>query len=320
MGETTGRTVADLGEFGLIEAIRSQQPAGSGVLLGAGDDAAVVAAPDGRVVISTDVLVEGVHFKGEWAPPEDIGRRAAAATLSDIAAMGASATALVVSLTGPSAMSENWALGLAKGLAEEAAVVGASVVGGDLSAGRQVGISVTGIGDLAGLAPVTRAGARSGDVVALAGRQGWAAAGLAVLSRGFRSPRVLVEAYRRPQPPYPSGPAAARAGATAMIDISDGLVADAGHIAAASGVSIDLDPAALPVADELRSAAAAFNADPLAWVLTGGDDHALLATFPAGQALPDEFQRLGQVLPADRAPVLLAGQPWTEEDGFEHFR
>ncbi len=319
MGATTARTVADLGEFGLIEAIRSQQPTGPGVILGAGDDAAVVAAPDGRVVISTDVLVEGVHFKGEWAPPEDIGRRAAAATLADIAAMGATATGLVVSLTGPPAMSANWALSMARGLAEEAALVGASVVGGDLSAGRQVCIAVTGIGDLGGVDPVTRTGARPGDVVALAGRQGWAAAGLAVLSRGFRSPRVLVEAYRRPQPPYASGPVAARAGATAMIDISDGLVADAGHIAEASSVSIDLDPASLPVAEELTAAAAAFNADPLVWVLSGGDDHALLATFPAG-AVPEGFRPLGRVLAQDRAAVLLAGQPWAEEDGFEHFR
>lgn len=320
MGETTGRTVADLGEFGLIEAIRSQQDPGPGVLLGPGDDAAVVAAPDSRVVISTDVLVEGVHFKGEWAPPEDIGRRAAAATLADLASMGATATALVVSLTGPSAMASTWALGLAGGLAQEAALVGASVVGGDLSAGRQVSISVTGIGDLAGVDPVTRAGAKPGDTVALAGRQGWAAAGLAVLSRGFRSPRVLVDAYRSPQPPYQCGPIAARAGATAMIDISDGLVADAAHIGDASGVSIDIDPALLPVADELRSAAAAFNADPLSWVLTGGDDHPLLATFPSGADIPEGFQPLGRVVPADRAPVLVAGQPWTEEDGFEHFR
>lgn len=314
------RTVADLGEFGLIDRIRTQQPQGPGVLLGAGDDAAVVAAPDGRVVISTDVLVEGVHFKGEWASAEDIGRRAAAATLADIAAMGATATGLVVALVGPPAMSAQWALDLASGLAQEAAIVGASVVGGDLSRGRQVVISVTGIGDLAGVEPVTRAGARPGDVVALAGRQGWAAAGLAVLSRGFRSPRVIVAAYRSPQPPYAAGPLAARSGATAMCDISDGLLADAGHIARASSVSIDIDPGALPLADELRAAASAFNVDPLHWVLAGGDDHALLATFPAGAALPDGFVAIGRVDEAGEAAVLVGGQDWTGETGHEHFR
>ena len=320
MGESAGPTVADLGEFGLIDAIRTQQSAGAGVLLGAGDDAAVVAAPDGRVVISTDVLVEGVHFRGEWASAEEIGRRAAAATLADIASMGATATALVVSLTGPPGMSAQWALDLARGLAEEAALVGASVVGGDLSRGRQVVVCVTGIGDLAGLEPVTRSGARAGDVLAMAGRQGWAAAGLAVLSRGFRSPRTIVEAYRRPQPPYAAGPAAARAGARAMCDISDGMLADAGHIAVASGVTIDLDPALLPVPEELRAAAAAFNADPMAWILAGGDDHALLAAFPAGTPLPDGFRRIGLVEPAGELPVLVAGQRWSGETGHEHFR
>lgn len=314
------RTVADLGEFGLIDRIRTQQPQGPGVLLGAGDDAAVVAAPDGRVVISTDVLVEGVHFKGEWASAQDIGRRAAAATLADIASMGATATGLVVALVGPPAMSAQWALGVAAGLAAEAALVGASVVGGDLSKGKQVVISVTGIGDLAGAAPVTRSGARPGDVVALAGRQGWAAAGLAVLSRGFRSPRVIVEAYRSPAPPYAAGPLAARSGATAMCDISDGLLADAAHIARASKVSIDIDPTALPLAEELRAAASAFNVDPLSWVLTGGDDHALLATFPAGGGVPEGFTVIGRVEQAAESPVLVGGQGWAGEGGHEHFR
>ncbi len=270
MGGSAAKTVADLGEFGLIAAIRSRQQDGPRVILGAGDDAAVVAAPDGRVVISTDVLVESVHFKGEWASAADIGHRAAAATLADIAAMGATATALVVSLTGPAAMSAQWAVDLAEGIAEEAALVGASVVGGDLSRGRQLVIGVTGIGDLAGAPPVTRGGAKPGDVLAMAGRQGWAAAGLAVLSRGFRSPRAIVEAYRRPQPPYAAGPAAANAGATSMIDISDGLLADCAHLAEASDVTINVDPATLPIPDELRAASSAFNVDPLTWVLGGG--------------------------------------------------
>ncbi len=132
------------------------------------------------------------------------------------------------------------------------------------------------------VAPVLRSGARPGDVVALAGRQGWAAAGLAVLGRGFRSPRVLVEAYQRPEPPYAAGAAAARAGATAMIDVSDGLLADAGHIAADSGVAIDIDRSAFELADPMRAVGSALGVDPMQFILGGGDDHAILATFPAG--------------------------------------
>ena len=320
MSDLAGMTVADLGEFGLIGRITARQPAGSGVLVGAGDDAAVVAAPDGRTVISTDVLVEGVHFKGEWAGAEDIGRRAAAASLADIAAMGATATALVVGLAGPAGMSAQWAVDCGSGLAQEAAVVGASVVGGDLSRSRQLFISVTAIGDLAGREPVRRSGAREGHVVALAGRQGWAAAGLTVLSRGFRSPRVLVDAYRRPQPPYELGPAAAAAGASAMCDLSDGLVADAARLGAASGVTIEIDPAALPIPGELADAAAAFNVDVLTWVLTGGDDHALLACFPHSADLPDGFIPIGSVGAAGEEPVLVGGRPWAGEGGHEHFR
>ena len=141
-----------------------------------------------------------------------------------------------------------------------------------------------------------------------------------MLSRGFRSPRVLVEAYRRPQPPYGAGPHAARAGATALIDVSDGLIADAGHIARASGVSINLDPAALPVAEELRAAASAFNLDPMSWVLSGGDDHALLATFAAAEDVPAEFRIIGRTEEEGDAPVLLGGHPWAGESGHEHFR
>lgn len=320
MSELAGKTVADLGEFGLIDRITARQPAGSGVLVGAGDDAAVVSAPDGRTVISTDVLVEGVHFKGEWAGAEDIGRRAAAASLADIAAMGATATALVVGLAGPAGMSAQWAVDCGAGLAEEAAVVGASVVGGDLSRSRQLFISVTAIGDLAGRDPVRRSGAKVGHVVALGGRQGWAAAGLTVLSRGFRSPRVLVDAYRRPQPPYELGPAAAAAGASAMCDVSDGLVADAARLGAASGVTIDIDPTALPVPGELSDAAAAFNVEALTWVLTGGDDHALLACFPQSAALPEGFIPIGTVGSAAEESVLVGGRAWNGEGGHEHFR
>ena len=136
------------------------------------------------------------------------------------------------------------------------------------------------------VAPVLRSGAEPGDVVALAGRQGWAAGGLAVLGRGFRSPRVLVEAYRRPEPPYAAGQVAADAGATAMIDVSDGLLADAGHIADASGVSIDIRREAFEIAEPLHAVGSALGADPLQFILGGGDDHALLACFPTRTPYP----------------------------------
>ena len=140
-----------------------------------------------------------------------------------------------------------------------------------------------------------RSGAAAGDVLALAGRQGWSAGGLAVLSRGFRSPRVLVEAYRRPAPPYDAGPAAAEAGATSMIDVSDGLLADAGHLAAGSGVAIDVHTGALEVPEPLHAVAAATGADPVSFVLGGGEDHSLLATFPdaGGRAGRLDRHRLG---------------------------
>jgi thiamine-monophosphate kinase len=159
---------------------------------------------------------------------------------------------------------------------------------------------VTALGDLGGRAPVLRSGARSGDVVALAGRLGWSACGLAVLRRGFSSPVAAVAAHRRPTPPYAAGPAAAVAGARAMCDVSDGLLADAGHIAADSGVILDLDRGALARAclepkGPLQQVAAALGVDPLSWVLTGGEDHALLATFPPRGALPEGWTAIGTV-------------------------
>ncbi len=184
----------------------------------------------GHVVVSTDLMVEGRHFRRDWASAADVGHRAAAQNLSDINAMGGRATSLTIGLAAPADLPVQWALDFARGFADECALVGASVVGGDLTRADQVVIAVTVLGACT-VAPVVRSGARPATCSRCAGRQGWAAGGLAVLGRGFRSPRVLVEAYRRPEPPYDAGPVAADAGATAMIDVSDGLLADAGHIA-----------------------------------------------------------------------------------------
>lgn len=289
-------TARDVGEFGLIARVIDRLTGSPAVLLGPGDDAAVVSAPDGRVVATTDVLVEGVHFRREWSSGYDVGRKAAAANLADVAAMGARGTALLVGLAAPADLPVAWSLELADGLRDEAAVVGAAVVGGDVVRSDTLVISVTALGDLAGREPVTRAGARAGDVVVLAGELGRSAAGLDLLRAGERTGE-LVDAHRRPTPPYAMGPLLAAAGATSMCDVSDGLVADLGHIARASGVLIDLDPA-----DEL--------------FLTGGEDHALVATLPADVEVPAGARVIGRVLEGEPA-VTVAGAPTA--GGWDHF-
>jgi thiamine-monophosphate kinase len=316
MTGTTG-TVGELGEVALIAAVTARLGTTSAVLLGPGDDAAVVAAPDGRVVATTDMLVEGRHFKRDWSSAADVGVRAAAANLADVAAMGAVPTALLVGLAVPLDLPVQWALELADGLAEEAARAGAAVVGGDLVRGDVVTVSVTALGDLGGRDPVTRAGARPGDLVAVAGRVGWAAAGFAVLSRGFRSPRILVDAHRRPVPPYDEGLRAAGLGATAMVDVSDGLVSDLGHVARASGVSVRLQSDAFHVPQEFRDTARALNADPLQWLLAGGEDHALAATFPPDVDLPMSWSVVGRVEAGEG--VLVDGAEWSGPGGWRSF-
>jgi thiamine-monophosphate kinase len=314
-------TVARTGEFGLIARVTARLPAGPTCLVGPGDDGAVVHAPDGRVVASTDALVDGRHFRRDWSTAQDVGHRAAAANLADIVAMGADPTALLVALCAPPDLDAGWAEELADGLGAEAAIVGASVVGGDMSGSPTLIIAVTALGDLAGRAPVLRSGARPGDVVALAGRIGYAAAGYTVLSRGFRTPKLLVEAYRRPQVPYPAGPQAARLGATAMIDISDGLLSDLRHVATASRVGIDLRRDAFDVPGQMRDAASALGVDPYTWILGGGDDHALAATFPPDVRLPDGWRVVGAVDAEEGGGVTVDGRPYRDGPaGWDHFR
>ena len=304
-----GELISDVGEFGLITRIDAALDGHSaaGVHVGIGDDAAVVGVTGGRVVVSTDMLVEGRHFRRDWSTGADVGAKAAAQNLIDVAVMGARTTTLVVALGLPADLSVEWVTDFYAGLRAEAEARGAAIVGGDLVRSDRVVISVTAIGELTGPDPVLRSGAEPGDVVAVAGRLGWAAAGLSILSRGFRTPRALVDAHRRPEPPYEAAAAAAAGGATAMIDVSDGLVADLGHIARASEVAIEVDPSLLAIAEPVASAAAAFNADPLVWVLTGGEDHAVAATFPADAALPEGFTAIGVV--RDVADVELLEAP-----------
>jgi thiamine-monophosphate kinase len=324
-------------------------PAGPLTSVGIGDDAAVVAAPSGSVVAAVDLLLEGRHFRRDWSGAYDIGVKAAARSLADIAAMGAVNTALLVALAVPGTLPASWPLELADGLAAEAARAGAGIVGGDTARADSVLLSVTALGDLAGRRPVLRSGARPGDVIAVAGPLGRSAAGLALLSAGVAvdaAPEAvarLIAAHQRPSPPYEAGPEAAALGATAMIDVSDGLLADLGHVADASGVALDVDSSSLLVAGEQLVEAAAFlqsqksdsyrtapadSPSPMAldWVLTGGEDHSLVATFPASTQLPSRWRVIGRVRAADdvvaagAAGVTVDGAPHAGPGGWQHFR
>ena len=307
-------TLGDVGEFGLISQLTDRFPLGEQVILGPGDDAALLRIRGGHVVVSTDLMVEGRHFRRDWASASDVGHRAAAQNLSDVNAMGGTAHSLTIGLAAPADLELSWALDFATGFAEECSLVGASVIGGDITRSNEIVIAVTVLGSVE-QAPVLRSGARPGDVLALAGRQGWAAAGLAVLGRGFRSPRAVVQAYQRPEPPYAAGPAGAAAGATSMIDVSDGLLAEAHHLAAQSGVAIDVRTGALEVPEPFHAVAAALGADPITFVLSGGDDHALLATFPGD--VPEGWRVIGSV--GEGEGVTVDGEEYDGPTGWTHF-
>jgi thiamine-monophosphate kinase len=313
----SAHSVGDLGEFGLIRALTGRADATDRITLGIGDDAAVVTAPDGRVVAGTDLLIDGRHFRRDWSTAYDVGRKAAAQNLADIAAMGAVPTALLIGLVVPPDLPSAWVLELYDGLRDECAVVGAGIAGGDVVRGDTVTIAVTALGDLRGRAPVVRSGARPGDVLAVAGWLGWSAAGLEILRHGHRAPRALVEAHRRPEPPYEAGPSAADLGATSMIDVSDGLIADLGPICRASGVGVNIRTEHLDVPQQMRDVARAIGTKPLDWVLTGGEDHALVATFPPETALPARWRVIGEVL--EGKEVTVDGAAFESAGGWDHF-
>lgn len=330
--ETAGPTVGELSEGSLLKRILPRLRTSPATLLGPGDDAAVVAVPDGRVVVSVDTQVQDQDFRLVWpngsrSTGYDVGWKAAAQNLADIAAMGAEATSMVVSVTLPPATPVTWLEELADGLSDAIQALGAhgcSVVGGDLGRGRELSVTVAILGSLSGRRPVLRSGARPADVVALAGTAGRAAAGLALLESGHPAEtlpegmRALLDVQRRPRPPLAAGPAAAKASAHALIDLSDGLVRDAGRVAAASGVSIDLDPGALDrLAEPLQEAARLLGEDARAWVLGGGEDHGLLGVFGPDIPLPAGFTAIGSVTAGP--PQVTVGHLSSETVGWDHF-
>lgn len=333
-------TVAGLSEAELLARIFPRLEMvgqhASATELGPGDDAAIISAPDGRTVISIDTQVQDQDFRLLWnngyrSTGFDVGWKAAAQNLSDINAMGATATSMVVSLTLPPATPVSWVEDLADGLTAGIRELGAancSVAGGDLGRGRELSVTVAVLGTLAGGAAVLRSGARPGDVLALAGTVGRAAAGLALLESEADvdslkpEQRELLDVQCRPRPPLSAGPLARAAGATAMLDISDGLIRDGSRLARASNAVLDLDGDALKrLGKALEPASDLLRMDPLPWVLGGGEDHGLLATFPPGVQLPPGFTAIGSVQApgTNESPgVKIAGQA-AGTGGWDHF-
>jgi thiamine-monophosphate kinase len=313
----SGRTLGEVGEFAVIDRLTRGRPAPGDVVVGPGDDGAVVAAADGRVVVSTDMLVEGRHFRLDWSTPHDIGRKAVAQNAADIEAMGARVTAFVVGFGAPAETSAAQVSALADGMWYEAGRMAAGIVGGDLVSSPQWVVSVTVLGDLGGRAAVLRSGARPGSQLAVAGQLGYSAAGYALWNTGIDRFDELRQRHLVPQPPYRQGQAAAEAGAQAMIDISDGLLGDLRHVADASGVTVDVHTDALSADREaLAGAAEAVGADPWDWVLGGGEDHALVAAFPG--PVPQGWRVIGRVLDGPPA-VVVDGEPWGGNAGWQSF-
>ncbi len=317
-----------LSEGEILRRIFTVLTGSSRAIVGPGDDAAVLDAPGGRVVVTTDTLVHGPDFRLAWTAGRDLGFKAAAVNLADVAAMGARPTALFVALAMPERTSIRFVEDLAAGLREacDELAPGCAVEGGDLTVSDTLTVAVTAVGVLDGVAPVLRSGACTGDVVAIAGEVGLAAHGLAVLFDRFRDaagepvavdPAILssddrraLRAQLRPAPPVGFGAVAAQGGAHALMDVSDGLALDARRMAEASEVTIDVDSAALAEGVDVA----------LDVALDGGEDHALLATFPSGVPLPDGFRAIGRVVPRAAAPVTVDGLPYERAGGWDPYR
>jgi thiamine-monophosphate kinase len=305
-------------EFDLIAMLHRRLPAaGPRLRVGSGDDAAVT-VPGGATATSVDALVEGVHFRrdgdGGFAP-EQIGAKALAAALSDLAAMGAAPGEAYIVLGVPPDATEPELLRLADGLAEVAAATGTAIAGGDVSRAPVLFLSITVVGHAA--RPellVSRGGARPGDLLVLTGELGAAAAGLLLLERPELAAAVTPETAEnlkrrqlRPVPRLRAGAALAAAGANAMIDLSDGLGGDAAHVAAQSQVALRIDAGAIPLAKGLAEVAAAAGQDPLELAASGGEDYELLAALPP-QRLAEAATRIGDAAETSLTPIGEVGE------------
>jgi thiamine-monophosphate kinase len=324
-----------MGEFELLARVRERLPALSArVHLGSGDDAAVT-VPGGATATSVDALVEGVHFRREGRSLAQIGRKALATALSDLAAMGAEPGEAYVVLGVPADLDEDGCLELLDGIVELAASTRTCLAGGDVTRAPVLMLTTTVVGH----APrperfVRRAGAQAGEALVVTGELGGAGAGLLLLDRPEAAsavPAAVAESLRArqldPRPRLDAGLAMAGAGATAMIDISDGLGGDAAHLAESSGVRLRIDAAAIPLAGGVAEVAAAAKADPLQLAASSGEDYELLATMPqerldaaaaaVGAAEDIPLTRIGEVLAGDGVEIRLPGGGLLEPAGFD---
>lgn len=315
---TSGRTLAELGEDRLLAELFPLLSGGPAVTVGPGDDTAVLEVSSGPLIATTDAMVRGRDWRDDWSTGHDVGGKVVAQNLADVAAMGGRPTGLLVTLVADPATRADWVLDLADGVGAAARAAQCTVLGGDLSSAPEgtLVVSVTALGTLDGQAAVLRSGARPGDVLAVCGSLGLAAAGWRLLEAGrAEADPEAVATQRCPRPPLPQGPAAARAGATSMLDLSDGLLRDAGRLALASRVNLDLHAAKF-AADVARLEPALGAALARECVLAGGEDHSLLATFPGLADVPPGWRPVGTVRSGQG--VTLDGRP-ERPRGWDHF-
>lgn len=327
-------------EFDLIAAIRDRLAATSAgreeVRIGIGDDAAVTVTGGRARAVTVDALVDGIAFRRRWCPPRSVGRKAIGAALSDLAAMGAEPVEAYVWLGMPEDFAAEDALELCDGLAELAEREGVAVLGGDITAAPALSVCVTAVGTGEADAMVGRTGAEDGDAVCLTGTLGGAAAGLMVLEHpelceglSDRVCRAVQDRQLEPTPRIEAGRALAAGGASAMIDVSDGLGAEAEHLAAASGVGIEVEVDRVHRAEGVAEVADAAGRDPYELMVGGGEDYELLCTIPRArladciEAVADtetDLREIGRVLSGSAVRLRLPGGRSVPASGHDQLR